>query len=268
MEITNIIGFGTAVFAVIFGIVVGDAGINFASMGNFIDVKSIFIVVVGTFAVLVAATPFRIVKKLPKHMKQIFFKNKRDPLEYIEIITELSKEARKKGLLALEDKANGFEDEFLKESVLFIVDAIEPDKLKARFQQKLDYIYMRDAEEKKFYDLGSALGPAFGMLGTLVGLINMLKSMNLDGGAGSLGEDMSVALITTFYGSLMANCIFTPLGNKLEDAQAQEMLFKEMIIEGVISIKEGENPKYIEEKLLNFLDDDAKKSAETPESKE
>lgn len=260
MEITNIAGFGVAIFAIVFGIVFKEGSINFGAMGNFFDPTSVFIVVVGTLAVLVAGTPFRIIKKIPKHMKQIFFKNKRDPLEYISIITELSKEARKKGLLALEDKANNFEDEFLKESVLFIVDAIEPDKLKARFQQKLDYIGMRDAEEKKFYDMGAALGPSFGMLGTLVGLINMLKSMNLDGGAGSLGADMSVALITTFYGSIIANVIFTPLGNKLEDAQAQEMLFKEMIIEGVISIKEGENPKYIEEKLLNFLDDSAKKN--------
>lgn len=267
MEITNIAGFAIAFFAIIFGIVVGD-GIDFARMGNFIDVNSLFIVVVGCLAVLVAATPFRIIKKIPKHMKMIFFKNKRDPLEYISIITELSREARKKGLLALEDKANNFEDEFLKESVLFIVDAIEPDKLKARFQQKLDYIAMRDAEEKKFYDMGAALGPAFGMLGTLVGLINMLKSMNLEGGAGQLGQDMSVALITTFYGSIIANVIFMPMGAKLEDAQSQEMIFKEMIIEGVISIKEGENPKYIEEKLLNFLEDGAKKDEDAPKREE
>ncbi len=262
MEITNIAGYALAIFAIVFGIVVGD-GIDFARMANFINAQSLFIVVVGCIAVMVAATPFRILKKVPKHLKMIFIKNKRDPLEYIEIIVELSREARKKGLLALEDKANNFEDEFLKESILFIVDAIEPDKLKARFQQKLDYIAVRDAEEKKLYDLGAALGPSFGMLGTLVGLINMLKSMNLEGGAGQLGQDMSVALITTFYGSILANVIFTPLGNKLEDAQSQEMLFKEMIIEGVISIKEGENPKYIEEKLLNFLENSEKKDDES-----
>jgi chemotaxis protein MotA len=267
MEITNIAGYALAAFAILFGIVAGD-GIDFARMANFFDVQSLFIVVVGCIACIIAATPFRILKKVPKHLKMIFIKNKRDPLEYIEIIVELSREARKKGLLALEDKANNFEDEFLKESILFIVDAIEPDKLKARFQQKLDYIAVRDAEEKKLYDLGAALGPSFGMLGTLVGLINMLKSMNLEGGAGQLGQDMSVALITTFYGSILANVIFTPLGNKLEDAQSQEMLFKEMIIEGVISIKEGENPKYIEEKLLNFLENSEKKDEDTSKKEE
>lgn len=258
MEITTLIGFVAAFFAIFFGIVFNGNSIRISALGNFFDPTSIFIVIVGCIAVIFAAVPFRILKKVPKHLKMIFTKDKKDPMEYINIITELSKEARKKGLLALEDKANNFEDEFLKESVLFIVDAIEPDKLKARFRQKLDYISMRDDEERNVYNLGAALAPAFGMLGTLVGLINMLKNMNLENGAGDLGKDMSVALVTTFYGSVLANCLFTPLGSKLEDAQAQEMLFKEMIIEGVISIKEGENPKYIEEKLMNFLEDNKK----------
>ncbi len=183
----------------------------------------------------------------------IISKDKKDPNEYIEIITELSKEARKKGLLALEDKALTFEDEFLRESILLIVDAIEPDKLKDWFNQKMANIERRNQEEKKLYDMGAALGPAFGMLGTLIGLVNMLKAMSLDGGAEALGENMSVALITTFYGSMIANCIFMPMGNKLELAQEREMLYKEMIIEGIIAIKEGENPRYIQEKLKNFL---------------
>lgn len=259
MEITTIIGFVAAVLAMIFGISFGSEGLDFGNLGNFIDLTSIFVTIGGTVACLFAAIPFRIFKKVPKHLKMVFVSNKKDPLEYVQIITDLSREARKKGLLALEDKANAFEDEFLKESVLLIVDAIEPDKLKARFQQKLDYIAMRDAEERKLYDMGAALGPAFGMIGTLIGLINMLKSMNIEEGAGDLGKDMSVALITTFYGSLLANVIFLPISSKLEDAQNKEMLFKEMIIEGVISIKEGENPKYIEEKLMNFVEQGGKK---------
>ena len=97
------------------------------------------------------------------------------------------------------------------------------------------------------------MGPAFGMIGTLIGLINMLANMSLDGGASSLGSDMSVALITTLYGSLLANTLFMPMSNKLEIAQERELLIKELIIEGVVAIKEGENPKYIRDKLMNFL---------------
>jgi chemotaxis protein MotA len=107
--------------------------------------------------------------------------------------------------------------------------------------------------------MGAALAPAFGMIGTLIGLVNMLKAMNLEGGPELLGQNMSVALITTFYGSLLANCIFLPMANKIEIAQDREMLFNEMIVEGVISIKEGENPRFIHEKLMNFLADNEKR---------
>jgi chemotaxis protein MotA len=253
MEFSIIIGYVAVLMALVFGIVFGENGVDFALLGNFINGPSIFIVIGGVTFALLASFPFSTFKRIPKHVKMIFSKDKKDPNEYIEIITELSREARKKGLLALEEKANSFEDEFLKESILLIVDAIEPDKLKIWFDQKLEFIDRRNQEERKFYDQGAALGPAFGMLGTLIGLVNMLKAMNLDAGPGSLGTNMSVALITTFYGSVLANCLFMPMSNKLEIAQEREMLYKELIIEGVISIKEGENPKYIQEKLQNFL---------------
>jgi len=253
MEFSVLIGYVAVVLALIFGIVFGADGLNFSLMSNFINGQSIFIVLGGTFFVLLASFPLKTFKLIPKQIKMIISKDKKDPNEYIEIITELSKEARKKGLLALEDKALTFEDEFLRESILLIVDAIEPDKLKDWFNQKMANIERRNQEEKRFYDLGAAIGPAFGMLGTLIGLVNMLKAMSLDGGAEALGENMSVALITTFYGSMLANCLFIPMGNKLEIAQEREMLYKEMIIEGIIAIKEGENPRYIQEKLKNFL---------------
>lgn len=256
MEITTIIGYIAVVAAMIFGITFEGTGFNFEMLKNFLDGPSVFITIGGTTFALMAALPAKYFKNIPKHFKLIFTKDTKDPYEYVEVITELSREARKKGLLALEDQASTFKDEFLKESVLMIVDAIEPDKLKVWFEQKLDYIQRRNDEERKIYEMGAVFGPAFGMIGTLIGLVNMLKAMNLDeGGAELLGANMSVALITTFYGSLLANCLFIPLATKLEIAQDREMLYREIVIEGVISIKEGENPKYIEEKLKNFLEE-------------
>ncbi len=258
MEFSVLIGYVSLVLALLFGIVFTDNGLNFALLSNFINGPSIFIVVGGTSFALMAAFPFKTFKHLPKHLKMVFGKDQKDPYEYVEIITELSKEARRKGLLSLEEKAYGFEDEFLKESLLLVVDAIESDKLKVWFEQKISNIDRRNQEERKFYEMGAALAPAFGMIGTLIGLVNMLKAMNLDGGPEMLGENMSVALITTFYGSLLANCFFLPMSNKIELAQEREMLFKELIMEGVISIKEGENPKFIQEKLMNFLEKNEK----------
>lgn len=259
MEFSVLIGYVALVFSIMFGIVFTDNGINFALLGNFINGPGIFITIGGTLFALIAAFPFKTFRNLPKHLKMVFGKNQKDPYEYVEIITELSREARKKGLLSLEDKALSFEDEFLKESVLLVVDAIEPDKLKLWFDQKIANIERRNQEERKFYEMGAALAPAFGMIGTLIGLVNMLKAMNLESGPEMLGENMSVALITTFYGSLLANCFFLPMSNKIELAQEREMLFNELIIEGVISIKEGENPKFIHEKLMNFLEENEKR---------
>ena len=256
MEISTIIAYVLVVFTMFFGMTFGASGFDVGAIMNFVNVPSIFITIGGTFFVLIASFPIKTFTHIPKHLKMIFFKNKQDPLEYVEILTELSKEARRKGLLALEAKAAEIQDEFLKESVLRIVDAIEPDKLRSWFDQKIDYISERNDQERKLYDMGSALGPAFGMIGTLIGLVNMLKNMSFEGGASTLGADMSVALITTFYGSVLANCVFMPMSSKLEIAQGRDLLIKELIIEGVVAIKEGENPKYIRDKLMNFLTED------------
>ncbi len=271
VEISTIIGYIAVVGAMVFGISFVDGTIDFTLLRNFLDFPSVFITIGGTLFALLASFPFESFRRIPNHIKQVISKDKKDPYEYIDIITDLSKEARKKGLLALEDKAMAFEDEFLKESVLLIVDAIEPDKLRIWFEQKLDFIRDRNDSERNIYERGAAFGPAFGMIGTLIGLVNMLKAMNLNDGPEALGLNMSVALITTFYGALLANAFFIPMSNKLEIAQEKEMLYKEMIVEGVISIKEGENPKYIQEKLMNFLEkkridkkDEAEKKAKKP----
>lgn len=256
MEISTIIAYVLVIFTMFFGMTFGASGFDVGAIMNFVNVPSIFITIGGTFFVLIASFPIKTFSHIPKHFKMIFFKNKKDPLEYVEILTELSKEARRKGLLALEAKAADIQDEFLKESVLRIVDAIEPDKLRSWFDQKIDYISERNDQERKLYDMGAALGPAFGMIGTLIGLVNMLKNMSFEGGASTLGADMSVALITTFYGSVLANTVFMPMSSKLEIAQNRDLLIKELIIEGVVAIKEGENPKYIRDKLMNFLTED------------
>ena len=215
MEFSVLIGYAAAILAIIFGIVFSEDGLNFALLSNFISAPSVFITVGGTLFTLMAAFPFKTFAHLPKHIGMIFGRNQKDPYEYVEIITELSKEARRKGLLSLEEKALTFKDEFLKESILLVVDAVESDKLKAWCDQKISNIQRRNQEERKFYEMGATLAPAFGMIGTLIGLVNMLKAMNLEGGPELLGQNMSVALITTFYGSLLANCIFLPMANKI-----------------------------------------------------
>ena len=257
MDLTTIIGIILGGILITFGIVFDmEAGVDFAKMINFLDVPSVLIVVGGTLAAVVASYPASMLKQIPKHMKIILDDKKFKPMEYIDLLVEFSQIARKNGLLALEEKANQQTDPFLKQSIMLIVDATDPEKVKSILANDLDYLADRHAEGVGMYEKASAYAPAFGMIGTLIGLVNMLKGMSLDSGTGtsSLGADMSVALITTFYGCVMANLIFMQIAKKLSVINDEEYLCKQIIIEGVLSIQSGENPKFMKEKLISYLE--------------
>lgn len=249
MDLTTLIGIVVAIGLMLYGI-------GFANLLNFWDLQSVIITIGGTFAGIFASFPLRVLKDIPKHMKIAFLGgSKFDAMRYIDTICEFAQIARKSGLLALEEKANQEKDEFLKSSVLLIVDAVDADKVRQMLNDELDNVASRHEEAISLYERGAAFGPAFGMIGTLIGLINMLKSLDVSSGdaSSSLGEGMSVALITTLYGSFLANIIFTPISAKLGVKNAEEMLCKNIIVEGVLSIQSGENPKYIREKLTSLL---------------
>ncbi|MEG2770023.1 MAG: MotA/TolQ/ExbB proton channel family protein, partial [Oscillospiraceae bacterium] len=148
------------------------------------------------------------------------------------------------------DKLNNTKDEFTRNSLMLVVDSVDPEKVKMLLESELDYLDERHAQAREFYDKGAAFGPAMGMLGTLIGLINLLKQMD---DPSALGPAMAVALITTFYGSLLANLVFSPISAKLKARHDEEYLCKMIISEGVQSIQAGENPRFIEEKLTQFL---------------
>jgi chemotaxis protein MotA len=258
MNITLLVGMIAAFGLVVFGIFSGGG-----DMMWFVDVPSIIIVLGGTFAALIATTPISQLKNVPKYIIIALLKgNRYKPAEIIDQISEYGMVARSSGLLALEEHANNQEDPFFQEALLLIVDAIDADKIRERLTIELDNLEARHLQGAAFFERGAALGPAMGMLGTLIGLVNMLNQMDFDSGEGAakLAASMGVALITTFYGSLLANVLFTPIANQLKEIHSSEMLCKEIIIEGILSIQAGENPKFIKEKLLSFLSDREKDS--------
>lgn len=170
--------------------------------------------------------------------------------EMIQKIIDLSNVARKEGLLSLEEAAGDMDEPFLKKGILLIVDGTDPDLVRAIMETELVSIEGRHKNRIGFWDKLGAMGPAWGMIGTLVGLVNMLYNMS---DMEALGPSMAVALITTLYGSLLANWICIPVSNKLQADNASEMMLKEVMIEGLLSIQAGENPRVIEEKLKSFL---------------
>ncbi len=256
MDFTSIIGLITGLGLIVFGIVFSPAtGISFKELLNFYDPSSIFITFGGAISATVIAFPVSVWKNLPKHIRIATQKELYNPQEYIDKIVKYAQEARKKGLLSLEDVANMETDPFLKESIMLIVDAIDPTKVKEMLDNEIDCLVDRHSHGWQFYEKFSTFGPAFGMIGTLIGLINMLAhmDMNSNDGATKMAQGMATALVTTFYGSVLSNLILTPFAHKLHMRHDEEMVCKEIVVQGVLSIQAGENPNHIEGRLNAFV---------------
>lgn len=219
-------------------------------LGSFYDLPSIMITMGGTFAATMIAYPLGRLANILKVAKNLFFTTEDKPQDIISRIIELANIARKEGLLALEEAAYRVDDPFLQKGILLIVDGTDPELVRNILETELNFIEERHQEGQGIFETMASLAPAYGMVGTLIGLINMLK--NLDDVA-SLGPSMSVALVTTFYGSLLANLFFGPMATKLKYRSAREILLREIMLEGMLSIQAGENPRIIEEKLKAFL---------------
>ncbi len=248
MDLATIIGLILCLGLMILGIVTGDDGM--AALGNFIDGKSALITFGGAFGAALVSTKLKDFVNGIKGIKLAIKQTRNDQTEMIKKIIELSNVARKEGLLALEDAAADLEDPFMKKGILLIVDGTEPDLVRAILETELTCIEERHKKVISVWETLAAMGPAWGMIGTLIGLINMLKHLE---DVTTVGPNMSVALITTMYGSMLANWIAVPVSNKLRANNAEEITMKEVIIEGLLSIQAGENPRVIEEKLKSFL---------------
>ena len=257
MNLTYLIGTILAIVILIFGMAFRTVDnvltLDFNQLINFFDVSSILITIGCTFAVIVASFPAKMLKSMPRHFKIMLNTKKYDPVSYIDELVELAQVARKNGLLALEERANQQEDPFFRQAIMLIVDATDPDKVRSILNNNIECMSARHDDVASMYEKGSSVAPAFGMVGTLVGLINMLKGMNLESGSNSIGGDMGTALITTLYGCVLAHMIFNPIASNLRSRDADEVLCKMIIVDGIVSIQAGENPKSLREKLLTFM---------------
>ncbi len=258
MNITYLIGTILAVVFIVLGMafktVDGSISVHFDQLKNFFDASSIMITIGCTLAVVVASFPIKMVSSMPKHFKILLNTKKFNPTYYIDQLVDLAQVARKNGLLALEEKANQQEDPFFKQAIMLIVDANDPDKVRDILNNDIEQMSSRHEDVAGMYDKASSVAPAFGMVGTLVGLINMLKNLNMEeGGSSTIGSDMGTALITTLYGCILAHMIFSPIATNLRSRDEEEVLCKLIIVEGIMSIQSGENPKFLKEKLLTYM---------------
>lgn len=247
MDIASLLGLVVCFVLVLFGIISSD---GLKGLWYFIDPASMLITFGGSFFATMASVSMPNFVGGLKSMVLMFKPVNVNIPEMITKIIELSNVARKEGLLSLEEAAGNLEDEFMKKGIMLIVDGTDPELVRGILETELNSIDGRHKLRSGFWDTLGAMGPAWGMIGTLVGLVCMLQNMS---DPTSIGPKMGVALITTFYGSMLANWICTPASNKLQANNAIEMQSKEIMIEGLLSIQAGENPRVIEEKLKSFL---------------
>lgn len=245
MDIGTVVGLIVAIVAILASMIVG--GGNPAGL---IDFASILVVFGGTTGAIAASFPLAKVLKLHTIVLKAVFAKPIDLGETIRDLVRYAEVARREGILSLENLIDEMKDEFIVRGVKMAVDGTDPELIQTILDTELEALMERHQSGKKVIDTIGRYAPAFGMIGTLMGLIAMLSNMD---DPSKIGPGMAVALITTLYGALIANVVTGPIGDKLGARDAEEVLLKTMIVTGVMSIQSGDNPRVVESKLMTFL---------------
>jgi len=249
--------------ATIIGILsgLGLIGYTIISGGNldiFLHLPSLMVVGGGSMAAILVNFPLKEVIGVMGVVRKAFTNDEVQATDIIDLFVELSTKARRDGILAIDKELHKIDDDFMRKGLEMAVDGIEPESIKNVMEAELSYLIERHKKGQSIFMALGSYAPAFGMIGTLMGLIAMLKTLD---DPSNIGSGMAVALITTFYGSLFANLLFLPIAGKLKNRSDHEVVIKEMMIDGILSIQYGEHPsiqygehpKTISRKLLNYI---------------
>jgi chemotaxis protein MotA len=247
MDISTVLGLVLGLAAMVGVLMVGESDI---SLAKFVDPPAIMMVFGGALAVALVGYPLKQVLNIFSILKKPFFSKPENPGELIEQLVGLAETARKDGLLALENKTHEIRDPFITLGIQLSVDGTRSEVVEEIMRTEIASLEKRHRESKKILELIGRCGPAFGMIATLLGLILMLG--NLDN-PDTIGPSMAVALIGTLYGAVMANLFCIPLGEKLSYLSHEEVLLKEIVLKGILSIQAGDNPRIVRQKLDTFV---------------
>jgi chemotaxis protein MotA len=232
-----------------FGLIVGTIVVG-GGAAQFVHLPSFMIVFGGSFAATLVNFPLDQVIATLKVAAKAFRKQENRELEAVMTFTELARIARRDGILALDKQLKEMEEPFMKLGLEMAVDGTEPDTILDIMETEVSSLAARHKTGQGIFTSLGTYAPAFGMIGTLIGLVKMLGSLD---DPSSIGPSMAIALITTFYGAVLGNLVYLPMAGKLKAKSSTEILFKQMIIEGVLAIQRGVHPRNIERKLLNYI---------------
>jgi len=254
MDITTLLGIISGVGLVLIAIIKG------GGIGLFINVLAMMITVGGTIGATLINFPLPKVIGVISVVKKAFFHKQISSDEVIKMLVEFTRIARREGILALERRISNLEDSFLQKGIQLAIDGTPMETIRDILRIDLDSLENRHRTGQTILAAMGTYAPAFGMIGTLIGLIQMLRQIE---DPSMIGQGMATALVTTFYGALMANLIFLPLAGKLKVRSEEEIMNKELVIEGIMAIQSGDNPRIVEEKLKSFLSPRLREKTET-----
>jgi len=244
MDIATLLGIISAFGLVLVAILMG------GGIGLFINYPSLMIVAGGTLGTTMINYPLKEVIGVISVLKNVFFTKVSSAKDIIKQFSDFSNKARREGILALESEVTNLNEEFLQKGIQLSIDGLEPQSIREILETEISYIQDRHKLGAEIFTTMGTYAPALGMVGTLVGLVQMLQNMS---DPSAIGPAMAVALLTTFYGAVAANLLFMPIAGKLRTRSSEEVLVKELMIEGVICLSNGENPRIVEQKLMAFL---------------
>lgn len=229
----------------------------------FIDIPSLVITLFGSMSAVMISFPLDEILKVPKVMKELLIESEDNRVEIVHLFTEFSKKSRVNGVLSIEDDIRDLENETMFKGLQMVVDGKEGDIIRSQMELEMDLTEARYDTAPALFSKWGEFAPAFGMIGTLIGLVVMLGELD---DPSLIGSGMATALLTTFYGTMLANLIFLPLADNMKKLAASKMITYEIIYEGVIAMQEGQNPRDIEEKLKSFLSPKELAEMETSDS--
>jgi chemotaxis protein MotA len=235
---------------VAFGAMAASMMIDGNSPASLINIGALVMVIGGLIGATLISYPLKTVMSLPTLLAQSFKVNPADPQAVISMFVDLADQARREGLLSLEEEASKIEDEFTKKGLMLIVDGVDPAVVRDVLEIDNDLASRRHTVGVTMLETMGSLSPAMGMIGTVMGLIGVLRNLS---DPSTLGPSIAIAFTTTLYGVLLANIVWNPLGNKLKQKDKQEMITREVTVEGILAIQAGENPRIVREKLESFL---------------
>jgi chemotaxis protein MotA len=260
MDLATIAGIVIAIVGLVAGFTVDGGTIRALLQG-----PAALIVFGGTIGATLASTSLSKFLRVGKFLKVAFFGKSSEPHDLIEKLIQLATVARREGILALEDRIEEFQDDFLKSGLRLVVDGVDPESVKNMMDTELSFVDERHEEAAQLFEIAGGLAPTMGIIGTVMGLIHVLGNLQ---DVGKLGPEIATAFTATLYGVASANVLWFPIANKLKHRHKEELLVREIMIEGVLSIQAGENPTILGQKLKAFLSPSAREQKSRTEAGE